>query len=157
MLLTHTSGLAWPVNDYEVPGFYDYYLLDSAPPLSEWIPQFVVPGGSKYVDAVWKHTSPGSCELYSNIGSAILGYLVEIVSGTDFNSYCKLHIFNPLGMQNTSYAYADLNMGKVVGRYGENYEQIEPYRQLHFPAQSLKTTMEDYSRFLIAYMNAGIY
>ena len=157
MLLTHTSGLAWPVDDYEVPGFYDYYPLDSAPPLSEWIPQYIVPGGNKYVDAVWKHTIPGRCELYSNIGSAVLGYLVEVVSGTDFNSFSKHHIFNPLGMQNTSYAYADLNMDKVVGRYWENYQQIEPYRQLHFPAQSLKTTMEDYSRFLIAYMNGGIY
>ena len=39
MLLTHTSGLAWPVDDYEVPGFYDYYSLDSAPPLNEWSPQ----------------------------------------------------------------------------------------------------------------------
>jgi CubicO group peptidase (beta-lactamase class C family) len=157
MLLTHTSGLAWPVDDYEVPGFYDYYPLDSAPPLSEWIPQYIVPGGNKYVDAVWKHTIPGRCELYSNIGSAVLGYLVEVVSGTDFNSFSKQNIFNPLGMQNTSYAYADLNMDKVVRRYWENYQQIEPYRQLHFPAQSLKTTMEDYSRFLIAYMNGGIY
>jgi CubicO group peptidase (beta-lactamase class C family) len=157
MLLTHTSGLAWPVDDYEVPGFYDYYPLDSAPPLSEWIPQYIVPGGNKYVDAVWKHTIPGRCELYSNIGSAVLGYLVEVVSGTDFNSFSKQNIFNPLGMQNTSYAYADLNMDKVVRRYWENYQQIDPYRQLHFPAQSLKTTMEDYSRFLIAYMNGGIY
>jgi CubicO group peptidase (beta-lactamase class C family) len=124
MLLTHTSGLAWPVDDYEVPGFYDYY---------------------------------DERELYSNIGTALLGYLVEVVSGTDFNSYCEQNIFNPLEMYYTSYAYADLDMDKVVKKYWENYQQIEPYRQLSFPAQSLKTTMEDYSHLLIAYMNGGIY
>jgi len=157
ILLTHTSGLAWPADDYEVPGFYDYYPLDSAPPLNEWIPQYVLPGSSNYVNAVWKNTVPGERELYSNVGTAILGYIVEEVSGTDFNSYCRQNIFGPLGMDNTSYAYADLDMDKVVNIYWENYQRIEHYRQLHFPAQSLKTTMEDYSRLLIAYMNGGIF
>ena len=157
MLLTHTSGLAWPVDDYEVPGFYDYYPLDSAPPLSEWIPQYILPGGSNYVNAVWKNTVPGERELYSNIGTAVLGYLVEVVSGMDFNAFCTQNIFTPLEMNSTSYAYADLDMNRVVNIYSENYQRIEPYRQLHFPAHSLKTTMEDYSHLLIAYMNGGTY
>jgi CubicO group peptidase (beta-lactamase class C family) len=157
MFLTHTSGLTWPVDDYEVPGFYDYYPLDSAPPLSEWIPQYILPGGSHYVNAVWKNTVPGEHELYSNIGTAILGYLVEVISGTDFNSYCTQNIFTPLEMNSTSYAYADLDMNNVVNIYWENYQRMEHYRQLHFPAHSLKTTIEDYSHLLIAYMNGGAY
>ena len=157
MLLTHTSGLAWPVDEYEVPGFYEYYPLDSAPALDEWIPQYVLPNGNHFVNAVWKNTVPGERELYSNIGTAVLGYLVEVITGTDFNTYCKMNIFIPLGMSNTSYAYADLNRNNVINIYLENYEQIGHYRQLHFPAQSLKTTLEDYSHLLIAYMNGGVY
>ena len=157
MLLTHTSGLAWPVDDYEVPGFYNYYPLDSAPPLNEWIPEYVLPNGNHYITAVWKKTVPGERELYSNIGTAILAYLVEVISGMDFNTYCTKNIFTPLEMNSTSYAYSDLDMSKVVNIYWENYRRIEPYRQLHFPAQSLKTTMEDYSHLLIAYMNGGTY
>ena len=156
-LLAHTSGLAWPVDDYEVPGFYDYHPYDAAPPLNEWIPKFVLPEGINYVSAVWQNTLPGKSELYSNIGTAILGFIVEVVSGIDFNSYCKQNIFEPLEMYNTSYAYAELDMEKLVKIYGENYEQIGYYRQLHFPAQSLKTTIEDYSHFLMGYMNGGIY
>ena len=156
-LLTHTSGLARPVDDYEVPGFYDYHPYDSAPPLNEWIPEYVLPNGNHYVNAVWKNTVPGERELYSNIGTAILGYIVEIVSGTDFNSYCRQNIFEPLEMHSTSYAYSDLDMDKVVNIYLGNYQRIEYYRQLHFPAESFKTTIEDYSHLLIAYMNMGIY
>jgi CubicO group peptidase (beta-lactamase class C family) len=156
-LLTHTSGLAWPVDDYEVPGFYDYHPYDSAPPLNEWIPEYVLPNGNHYVDAVWKNLIPGEGELYSNIGTGILGYLIEIISGIDFNSYCIQNIFEPLEMHNTSYAYADLDINKVVRKFGKNYQPIEHYRQLSFPAQSLKTTIEDYSHILIAYMNGGIY
>ena len=157
MLLTHTSGLSWPKDDYEVPGFYNYYPLDSAPPLDEWIPQYLLPGGSHYVNTVWKNTAPGERELYSNIGTAVLGYMVEVITGQDFNTYCMQNIFIPLEMNNTSYAYADLDMNNVVNIYWENYQQIEHFRQLHFPAQSLKTTIDDYSRLLIAYMNGGTY
>ena len=106
---------------------------------------------------MWKNTVPGERELYSNIGTAILGYIVEILGGTDFNSYCEQNIFEPLEMQSTSYAYADLDLDKVVNIYWNNYQRIEYYRQLHFPAESFKTTIEDYSHILIAYMNGGIY
>ena len=53
----------------------------------------------------WKNKVPGERELYSNIGSAVLGYLVEVTTGTDFNTYCRQNIFTPLEMNNTSYSY----------------------------------------------------
>jgi CubicO group peptidase (beta-lactamase class C family) len=154
-LLSHTSGLAWPADDYEVPGIYDYYPFDSAPPLGEWLPQYILPDGNHYNSAVWKNTIPGKRELYSNIGTALLGYLVEVVTGVDFNTYCKQNIFEPLEMVNTSFAYSDLNMEKVAKIYWENYSPIGYYRQLCYPAGSLKSTIEDFSNFIIAYMNGG--
>jgi CubicO group peptidase (beta-lactamase class C family) len=156
-LLTHTSGLAWPVDDLEVPGFYYYYPLDSAPPLSEWLPQYILASGNRYSPSVWKNSIPGRRELYSNIGTALLGYIVERVSGIDFNSYCRRNIFEPLEMTNTSYAYSDLEMEKVARLYSDNYTVIGYYRQLHFPAHSLKSSVEDFSHFMIAYMNGGQY
>ena len=90
MLLTHRSGLAWP-ND-EDPDFYEIYPNDSAPPLFPWIKEYIVPGGSEYISRIWKLTLPGAFELYSNIGAALLGHIVEAVSGEDFNEYCKSHI-----------------------------------------------------------------
>jgi CubicO group peptidase (beta-lactamase class C family) len=156
-LLTHASGLAWPVDDFEVPGIYDYHPFDSAPPLSEWLPQYLLPNGIHYNSAVWKNTLPGKRELYSNIGTALLGYLVEVITGIDFNIYCKQNIFEPLEMINTSYAYSDLVMERVAIIYWENYAIIGYYRQLHYPAHSLKSTLEDFSHFIIAYMNDGRY
>ena len=85
MLLTHRSGLAWP-ND-EDPDFYETYPNDSASPLFPWIKEYIVPGGSEYVSRIWKLIPPGTYELYSNVGAALLGHLVEAVSGDDFNEY----------------------------------------------------------------------
>jgi len=157
ILLTHTSGLAWPKTDEEVPGFYNYYPYDSAPPLNEWLPEYILPDGDHFVPAVWKKTIPGERELYSNIGTALLGFLIEVISGTDFNTYCKQNIFEPLEMFQTSFAYSDLDMEKMAKMYGENYQLIDYYRQLSFPTQSLSSSIEDFSHFIIAYMNGGFY
>jgi CubicO group peptidase (beta-lactamase class C family) len=156
-LLTHTSGLAWPTDEDNVPGFYHYYPLDSAPPLSDWLPEYLLLNGKYYVPTVWKKAIPGKREQYSNIGAALLGYLVAVVSGIDFNTYCKQNIFEPLEMQNTSYSYSDLDMNKVAKIYSDNYTLIGYYRQLHFPAHSLKSSIDDFSHFIIAYMNGGLY
>ena len=140
-----------------VPGYYTHYLLDDAPPLGEWLPAFILPHGAHYVDAVWKDYPPGERELYSNIGAALLGYLVEQVTGMDFNDYCKQHIFEPLGMFNTSFAYADLDMDDVATLYRSPTGAIAHYRYQGYPAGDLKSTVEDFSHFMIAYMNGGRY
>ena len=156
-LLTHTSGLAWPTDEDNVPGFYNYYPMDSAPLLSVWLPEYLLPNGKYYVPTVWKKAIAGKRELYSNIGAALLGYIVEVVSGIDFNSYCRQNIFRPLEMPNTSYSYSDLNMNKVARIYSDNYASIGYYRQLHFPAHSLKSSIDDFSHVISAYMNGGRY
>jgi CubicO group peptidase (beta-lactamase class C family) len=156
-LLTHTSGLAWPTDEDGIPGFYDNYSLDSAPPMDKWLPQYVLTSGTWYRTAVWKNTIPGERELYSNLGIALLAYLVERVSGSDFNSYCRKNIFEPLEMKNTSYDFSDLVMKNVARIYTENYTAIGYDRQLAFPTADLKSTLQDFSRLVIAYMNDGQY
>ena len=153
-LLTHTSGLAWPLTDSEVPGMFTKYRLDTAPPLREWLPRYLLPEGEHYVPSVWKNTRPGERELYSNIGVSLLAYLVEEVSDTTFNAYCKQHIFDPLAMSNTSYDYADLDLNNVAAMYRGGL-QIELYRELCYPSGYLKSSLEDFSHFLIAYMRGG--
>ena len=46
---------------------------------------------------------PGDRWDYSNLSSIVLGRVVEIVSGTDLDSYLKKYIFNPLNMKDTSF------------------------------------------------------
>lgn len=45
---------------------------------------------------------PGTVTAYSNWGVALAAYIVTRVSGQEFSSYVKEHIFNPLGMEHTA-------------------------------------------------------
>lgn len=47
---------------------------------------------------------PGERMAYSNYGAALAGYVVECVSGESYVDYVNNHIFEPLGMENTSIA-----------------------------------------------------
>jgi CubicO group peptidase (beta-lactamase class C family) len=155
-LLTHTSGLTWPETDADVPGLYVPYPMDAAPPLGTWLPEFILPGGAHYVPTVWRASAPGEQEFYSNIGVSLAAYLVEVVAQTDFNAYVRERIFAPLQMSSTSFAYADLDMAHAARPYGRGgwaaFTRVRPY-----PSGDLKTTPEDFSHLLMAYLGEGAY
>lgn len=157
MLMTHTSGLAHPDTDTEVPGIYAFYADDSVPPLGNWLKEYLVPGGIHYVSGVWKNTIPGQRELYSNIGTALLAYVVECVSGEDYYDYCRKHIFEPLKMYHTSYNLTDLDLGMVAKPYVDNYQSISHYSHIIKPAGWLRSSVAEFSHFIIAYMYGGEY
>ncbi len=46
--------------------------------------------------------APGERMAYSNWGTGLAGYIVELVSGESFDAYVMKHIFTPLGMEHTA-------------------------------------------------------
>jgi CubicO group peptidase (beta-lactamase class C family) len=157
MLLTHSSSLAGPLTDEELPGFYDWFPPDAHPGLDETLSDYLIPGGQHYIPGVWTDAAPGQRELYSNLGVTLLGYIVEFVSGEEFHSYCRNYIFLPLDMPDTSFRMSDLDPAKVAIRYGEYYNPLIHYSRRDFPAGQLKSSAADFSHFLMACMNGGVY
>jgi CubicO group peptidase (beta-lactamase class C family) len=158
MLMTHTSGVAWPQEYYEAKGLWDQFPPDSAPSLSEWVPQFLVPGGEHYNPATWKDTEPGTFELYSNIGTCLQAYIVEQISGMDYRDYCKKHIFDPLHMMSTSYWMKDLDSALMAKRYNIHDNSVYEFQDDRlFASGLLKTSVNDFTKFLAAIINDGRY
>lgn len=157
ILLLHRSGLAWPINGVEDPDFYNIYPDDSAPDLGEWLINFIIPGGNNYNPKIWKNTEPDEALLYSNIGAALLGYLVEVVSKTDFNTYCENNIFKPLDMPNTSFRINNLEKGLTALPYYVNFKPVGHYSVPYYPSTTARSSITEFSHFFIAMMNGGIY
>lgn len=154
MLLTHRTGLAWP--NSEDPAFYTTFQNLGTPALGNWLENYITPTGTSYVAEIWKYVQPGTTVGYSNIGGALLGYLVESVSGVNFADYCRLNIFEPLKMVNTSFKLSDLDQNQLATLYTGNTTNSQ-YQVNFYPSTTAKSTVTDLSHYLIAYINGGIY
>ncbi len=156
-LLTHTAGLKenWDV----IMGSYTIATGggDSMVPLEEFVKEYFVEDG-KWYDAQKNFTAtpPGEEFLYSNAGYALLGYLVEEVSGVSFPDFCKTNIFIPLEMDNTTWLLKDTDTSNLAVPY-EGKEGLPFYSYDTYPDGALKTTPTEYAHLLIAIMNDGQY
>ena len=155
MLLTHSSGIE---DNYSVMDKQYYYNQDPPITLSYFIEQYLKPGGEFYdVDDNFYDFRPGTKHEYSNIGSALIGVLVENISGKDFNTYCKDHIFKPLGMDNSFWLLSEITQTIATPYDYENgrNKSIEHYTNTDYPNGGLRTTARDLHKLLFPFVNEG--
>ncbi|MBC8345768.1 MAG: beta-lactamase family protein [Candidatus Marinimicrobia bacterium] len=153
MLLTHTSAIA---DGSALDGQY-YYGEDSPVALSSFLENYLVPNGTFYnANENFYDFQPGTDYEYSNVGNALIGLLVEEISGMDFNDYCKQNIFIPLGMTETFWRLDEISQ-TIVQPYIFNgqYEGIQHYTFTDYPNGGLRSTARDLYKFLKAYLNNG--
>jgi len=100
----------------------------------------------------------GTTPAYSNYGATLAGYIVQRVSGQQFDSYVEEHIFLPLGMTHSTFrqplpeALKPLmsNGYTLASQPAKPYEFVEPA-----PAGSVAATATDMARFMIAHLQDG--
>lgn len=154
-LLTHRSSLAHP--NGEDPNFYQRYDDDTAPALGPWLREYLVPGGSEYVAAMWKSARPGTVVENSNVGVALLGYVVEAITGVDFGEYCRQNIFAPLEMENSGFRLHDVEPGPLAAIYTSATATTGQYSVKFYPAVMMRSSIKEFSHFAMAYLNGGTY
>lgn len=74
---------------------------------------------------------PGIAYEYSNLGFALQGKIITVVSGMQYQEYIKKNIFEPLGMKTTTYEYADAAPDKLVHGYRWLNEKWNEEELLH--------------------------
>jgi CubicO group peptidase (beta-lactamase class C family) len=155
MLLTHSSSIRdnW--------GVMPSYTGDSPIPLGEYLENYLTPGGAYYYpNSNFYPEEPGTVFNYCNVAVALVGYLVEVISGMPFDDYCKINIFDPLDMDETAWFLADLNVSNIAVPYvwnGNDYVSYPQYGVSFYPAAQLRTSTTQLSHFLLMMMNNGTY
>ncbi len=103
---------------------------------------------------------PGTIPAYSNYGATLAGYIVQRVSGMPFDDYVEKNIFQPLGMQRSTFRQPLPENLKPLMSNGYN-KASQPAKDFEFvqawPAGSLSTTAEDMTHYMIAHLNNGEY
>jgi CubicO group peptidase (beta-lactamase class C family) len=143
-LMSHSPGMS------DVSGI-SVKTVEELTPYGEWIK-------TNIPERVW---APGTEIAYSNYGVALAGYIVERVSGEPFADYVENHIFEPLGMNSTTFreplpdALAprmakgyELEEGRLMAQPFELYSSI-------MPAGSSTSSATDMARFMIAMLSEG--
>lgn len=155
MILAHTSSIAYNFNAW-LPLIT--WGGDSPIVLREFLEDYLVPGGSMYQPVNYRAYPPGTGGEYSNIAYALAGYLVEAISGVSFEQYCQDSIFAPLGMDETSWFLANLDVDNVAVPTDYLSSGFFPYGHFGFPvypAGQLRTSSSQLARYLIAFMQKG--
>ncbi len=168
------ASLSKPVFAYAVLKLADAGKLDIDAPLNKYLPGNYDVGedarlGQITARRVMSHTTgfpnwrqsgqlkifftPGDRFSYSGEGFVYLAKAVERISGLTFNDFMKQMVFEPLGMKNSSYIWQ--SPYETQATYRHNFVGDPTGRNTSTQANaaaSLKTTAEDYGRFMVAVM-----
>lgn len=114
--------------------------------------------------------SPGSNRSYSALmGFDVIARIIEIVSGLDYETFLKKHLFSNLDMSHTYYSYDGIkekdiiktsiyNSDNEVIEYEDNKQTFNGF-PIHFTGggAGLISTIEDYSHLMVMLTNRGKY
>ncbi|MEO2011533.1 MAG: serine hydrolase domain-containing protein [Pirellulaceae bacterium] len=145
-VLTHRSGL--PLTNLTKPDQYSS-LTDQ-----------VAAGGGKGPEF-----EPGSKFWYSDLGTDVVGALVEKVSGEPLHDFVKRELLDPLGMSSSLYGIdaddkrlsqaASLYLKVPTGWLPFWKGDSKPFYPFAWGSQTIYSTTTDYAKFLRMMMNGG--
>ena len=143
-LLTHTSGLPRELA-------YPYWTTHRFPARDEL-------HAALATQSVF--SPPGASYRYSNVGVALLGEIVEVVSGESYAGYLAGHVLAPLGMSSSS-AAPDADLLARLSRAYQRRHGPEPRREIAFYSTGVfaamggvVSTVDDLARFLALVLSA---
>lgn len=143
-IMTHTTGFQEVVHD----------LISSDPSTGE-----MALGDYLKNNIPARIYAPGTMPAYSNYATSLAGYVVERVSGESFNDYLQAHIFDPLGMRNSTFRQPlpESMQAAMSGGYKNIADGEAQYFEIVVPAPAgaLSTTGADMALFMNAHLNNG--
>lgn len=143
-IMTHRAGFEESIKDLLVSSLKDVHPLSQY--LQSHMPSRVFP--------------PGMVPAYSNYATTIAAYIVERVSGQNFNDYVEEHIFKPLDMYNSTFdqTLPDAFKTSMSNGYILGSDDPKPFEFLQAaPAGSLSASAVDMSHFMIMHLQNGRY
>lgn len=143
-LLTHTSGFEDKVSEIFVA------TPDAIQPLKQYVRDHLP--ARVFV--------PGTTLAYSNYGTTLAAYIIELVTGQPFHEYVEREILEPLEMNLSTFAQplpedymAQMSKGYVY--INDEYRPVEFEYVQSYPAGGLSSTTLDMAKLIIAHLNLG--
>jgi len=141
-LLTHTSGIG------EVPKTSDLFRRPAwgagrpnAPPTNL---------GELYGDVLHVEVAPATKWAYANHGFAVLGQLVEDISGAPFAEHVRERVLRPIGMAEADYLRTDRMADAMATGYhwiGKRFRPVADYEMTLLAPGAVRSSLDDMVRY----------
>ena len=145
-LLTHTSGM---------PDVQDYH-WDQPQRSENALENYIRSSEVKDAHLLWNPTEKRFA--YSNIGYDLLGLIVAKISGLPFEEFIRKEVFQPLGMDESTFLTYERNLSDICAPHRKNREnKIEiveyyPYNRSHGPSSTLTSNLRDIEKWAGAHL-----
>jgi CubicO group peptidase (beta-lactamase class C family) len=109
-----------------------------------------------------KPDNPIGTTEYSNLNYIILGLIIEKVTNQPYEEYVKENIFNPLNMNNSFFSDQEASTHSPAIGHKVSFGFLVPYKYKNYPKGSVPAgfeicSAEDFTHYMIAYLNNGYY
>lgn len=156
-LLTHSSSI-------RDKGFYDHkdelvVAGDWPGSLTQFLVDYLTPDGRYYsAQNSFRQSPPGEASGYSNVAVALIGALVESVTGEPFETASHELLFDPLGMTESSWFLSNLDADHVAvpcSWTGDGFEAYQNWGLAPYPSGQLRTSVVQLANFMRLHLNQG--
>nr|WP_295864871.1 serine hydrolase domain-containing protein [uncultured Chitinophaga sp.] len=154
-LMSHTSGICDStyalrlLTDFIVPG------TDHPMPLSEFVRGMLTPAGKYYAGSSFHDDRNTTIFSYSNVGSALAAYIVELTVKEDFGAWSYRQFIAPLGTTALVWHLRDYATQPFAMPYGIDRQPLGNYSMVDYCTGGLHASLADLSTFARMLVNNG--
>ena len=98
---------------------------------------------------------PGTHASYSNSGPAIAAYVVEKITGTTFEDHVREHVFNPLGMESSTFHFPRDATLMAKGYEADGVTEARYDHIILRPPGAMNSSSREMARYLRMMINRG--
>ncbi len=102
---------------------------------------------------MWEDFAPGTQEEYSNVATTLAAYVIEKAAKQPFSEFCQKRIFEPLGLTDTGWFFADFNeeqVARMARPHDEAGKPLEHFGFASWPSGQIRTTTADMAKLWMA-------
>lgn len=164
-LVTHTSGITDNPSAYKKTYLYNTPVQEENPiysalkskgygaegkdtTLGAFLQDYLSTSGTYYSNSNFNKPAPGKRYEYTNIGSDLAAWLIELKSGISFAQYTQQYILQPLQMTHTTWSTAGADQANLATLYTGLKAPYPKYSSVTYPDGGLTTSCHELSLFL---------
>jgi len=151
---TYILGENFVENENTHQGFLGFLKSHTSLEMKDFIFNILNKKGDWYRKKNFSKMKPGTHKEYSNLNAALTAYIIEIATEMPFEEYTQIKIFDPLGMQSTSWTIKKEQIDKMATRYFPAGKQVPNYRLITYPDGGLYSNTTDLSKYLMEMIKA---